>query len=76
MFKNEYIQSLDEILYGKKEDKKYELERIEIDEDELPILVPRTPIPRHKKVTLKELLSALNKAMSTEGRRIKKETRE
>ena len=65
ILKNQYIQSLDEILYGEKEEKKYELGRIEIDEDELPILVPRTPIPRHKKVTLKELMSALNKAINT-----------
>jgi segregation and condensation protein A len=72
---NSYIQSLDEALYGRKEDKKYELERIEIDEDELPILVPRTPMARYKKVTLNELMSALNQAIETENRRIKKEIR-
>lgn len=72
---NDYIRSLDEALYGKKEDKKYVLERIELDEDELPILVPRTPMPRFKKVTLKELMSALNKAIETEGRRIRKDIR-
>jgi len=70
---NSYIQDLDEVLYGRKDEKKYELERIEIDESELPILVPRTPMARHKKVTLKELMSALNKAIDTENRRIKKE---
>jgi segregation and condensation protein A len=70
-----YINEIDEILYGKKEEKKYVLERIELDEDELPILVPRTPMPRFKKVTLKELMSALNKAIETEGRRIRKDIR-
>ena len=69
---NSYIKSIDEILFGKKEVKKYELERIELDE-EIPDLVPRSPIPRYKKVTLKELMEALNKAITTENRRIKKE---
>ncbi len=73
---NKHIQSLSEILYGKQEDKKYELERIEIDEDELPILVPRTPMPRYRKVTLQELMNALNKAVETENRRIKKEIKQ
>tara|TARA_Y100000310_G_scaffold319284_1_gene374392 strand:+ start:601 stop:1413 length:813 start_codon:yes stop_codon:yes gene_type:complete len=72
---NSYIQSLDEALYGNKTNKKYEFEKIEIDEGDLPLLVPRTPMPRHKKVTLKELMSALNKAVDTENRRIKKEIR-
>lgn len=70
---NRFIQGLDEALYGKKDDKKYMLERIQLDEDELPILVPRTPMPRFKRVTLQELMSALNKAIETENRRIKKE---
>ncbi|MDO8517379.1 MAG: hypothetical protein Q7S33_04625 [Nanoarchaeota archaeon] len=70
---NDYIQSLNEALYGKKEEKKYDYGRIEIDEDEIPILIPRTPLARLKKVTLPELMSALNKAIETENRRIKKE---
>lgn len=70
---NKHIQSLDEILYGKQEERKYSFERIEIDEDELPLLVPRTPMARHRKVTLKELMNSLNKAMDTENRRIKRE---
>jgi len=69
---NQYIKSIDEILFGKKEEKKYTMERIELDE-EIPSLVLRSPIPRYKKVTLKELMSALNKAINTENRRIKKE---
>ena len=70
---NSYIQDLDNALYGRKDDRKFELERIEIDENELPILVPRTPMSRHKKVTLTELMGALNKAIDTENRRIMRE---
>lgn len=70
---NQYISELDEALYGKKDDRKYHLERIELDEDELPILVPRTPMPRYKKVTLEELMKSLNQAMETENRRIKRD---
>ncbi len=65
------IPSLDEILFGKKEDKKYAQERIELD-DEIPGLIVRTPLPRFKKVTLQELMSALGHAIKTETRRIKK----
>jgi len=70
---NEYIRSLDEILFGKKEQEKKPIEKIEIDENELPELFPRTPLPRFRQVTLQELMSALNKAISTESRRIKRE---
>lgn len=70
---NRHIKSIDEILFGKKEENKYVSERIEIDEDDLPLLIPKTPLPRQRKVTLEELMTALNKAMSTETRRIKRE---
>lgn len=69
---NKYIKSIDDILFGKKEEPKYILERIELDE-EIPELIPRSPIPRLKQVTLNELMEALNKAIITENRRIKKE---
>lgn len=62
------LRSLDDILYGKKEEKTYSQERIELDED-IPELIPRTPLPRHKKVSLQELILALSKAISTENRR-------
>lgn len=68
---NKYIRSIDEILFGKKEEKKYTLERIQL-EDEIPELIPRSPMPRFKKVTLQELIESLNKAIITENRRIKK----
>jgi len=68
---NKYIKSIDEILFGKKEQTKQKIERIELDE-EIPELIPRSPMPRFKKVTLKELIESLNKAIITENRRIKK----
>jgi len=69
---NKYIKSIDEILFGKKEKIASKLERIEIDE-KIPELIPRSPLPRFKKVTLNELIESLNKAIITENRRIKKE---
>lgn len=70
---NKYIKSIDEILFGKKDEKKYVLEKIEINEDELPLLIPKTPLPRARRITLSELMNALNKAINTESRRIKRE---
>ncbi|MEX2017498.1 MAG: segregation/condensation protein A [Candidatus Pacearchaeota archaeon] len=69
---NKYIKSIDEILFGKKEIKKYVSERIDLDE-EIPMLIPKSPMPRFKKVTLRELMESLGKAINTENRRIKKE---
>ena len=71
-----YIKNLDEVLFGKKEEPVRSVERLEIPEDALPGLYPRTPLPRYKRVTLEELMSALNKAMSTETRRIRREIRD
>lgn len=69
---NTHIKSIDEILFGKKEKIPIKLERIDLNEN-IPELVPRSPIPRLKKVTLQELMESLNKAIITENRRIKKE---
>ena len=68
---NKDLPSLDDVLYGKKDEKKYNQERIELGED-VPELIPRTPLPRFKKVTLQELIQALSQAISTETRRIKR----
>jgi len=68
---NEDIKGLDDILFGRKEEKRYEQERIELDE-EIPELIPRTPLPRFRKVSLQELMSALEKAVQTENRRIRR----
>ena len=70
---NKHIKSIDEVLFGKKEENKYVVERIEIDVDELPLLIPKTPLPRQRKVTLDELMTALDSAINTESRRIKRE---
>jgi len=70
---NDYIKSIDDILFGKKEQEAKKYERIEIDENELPLLYPRTPLPRMRKVSLQELMGALSKAINTENRRIRKE---
>lgn len=69
---NRYIKSIDDILFGKKDQPKYSLERIELDEN-IPELIPRSPLPRFRKVTLKELMESLNKAIITENRKIKRE---
>jgi len=68
---NRYIPSLDEVLFGKKEEKHYIQEKIEL-EGEIPELIQRTPLPRARKVSLEELIAALGKAVKTENRRIQK----
>ena len=69
---NKYITSIDDILFGRKEQPKYSLERIELDEN-IPELIPRSPLPRFRKVTLQELMDSLNKAIITENRKIRRE---
>jgi len=70
---NKYIREIDNILFPHEEEVRRIIERIEIDEDEVPVLSPKTPLPRFKKVTLQELIDALDVAIKTEGRRIDKE---
>ena len=73
LVKNGYIQELNDALFGKKDSQKtLDIERFIINENELPILVPKSPMARNKKVTLEQLMSALNKAINTENRRIKR----
>lgn len=71
----ESIKSIDELL---EKEKKVEIakplqitipESIELEAD---LLIPRTPLPRARKVTLQELMQALERAINTEQRRIKK----
>jgi len=70
---NKYVRSIDEILFGNKEEKKTSsFERIMLDE-EIPELIPKSPMPRFRKVSLQELIDSLNKAITTENRRIRKE---
>ncbi len=72
---NIYLKGIDEILFGKKEEEKSK-ETIEIDESQLPTLLPKTPLPRKKKVSMEELVSSLNKAMNTEQRRVRKKVKQ
>jgi segregation and condensation protein A len=72
---NNYIPELDEILFGSEEKKVSKQETLEFDDD-VPELVPRTPIPRYRKVTLQELMGSLGKAIKTENRRIEKISKE
>lgn len=67
---NKYITSIDDILFEKEEDKR---NQEEISIGEIPELIPKSPLPRLKKVTLKELIDALDKAIKTEHRRIQKQ---
>jgi chromatin segregation and condensation protein Rec8/ScpA/Scc1 (kleisin family) len=70
---DKYLKSIDEILFGKKEEKIQKINLDELDFEDIPDLVPKSPLPRFKKVSLKELIESLNKAIITENRRIKKE---
>lgn len=74
---NKHLRSIDEILFEKKENLN-ELDKnpntmlkIELDES-FPELIPRSPMPRFRRVTLQELMDSLNKAIVTENRRIKR----
>jgi segregation and condensation protein A len=73
---HENIRDIDELLFEDKRKLKDELVKnpqiITLDEEEIPLIMPRTPLPRARKVTLPELMSALDKAINTEHRRIKK----
>jgi|APSaa5957512576_1039674.scaffolds.fasta_scaffold24749_3 segregation and condensation protein A len=71
---NNYIRELNEMLFGHKKEMQVtlDLQSFVIDEGELPILIPKTPMARHKKVTLEQLMGALNHAINTENRRIKR----
>lgn len=70
---NRYIREIDNVLFNRKDEIEKKIERIIIDESEIPVLSPKTPLPRFKKVTLQELISALDVAIKTESRRIEKE---
>jgi segregation and condensation protein A len=70
---HKYIREIDNVLFPREDEIRKIIERIEINEDEVPILSPKTPLPRFKKVTLQELIDALDTAIKTESRRIDKE---
>lgn len=66
-----FLRKIDELIYGKKDEKKQIQEKVEIFDGEIPFLIPKTPLPRQRKVSLEELMTALNKAIETESRRIR-----
>jgi len=70
MLLSRYIKSLDDILFPQEVKQKPEFT---FNLDDVSGLLPKSPLPRMKKVTLDELMAALNRAMTTEHRRIKKE---
>ncbi|MEK6840377.1 MAG: segregation/condensation protein A [Nanoarchaeota archaeon] len=75
---NKYIRSIDEILFADKNSHgKVGFETNPVYsigiEEEIPELIPKSPMPRFRRVTLQELIESLNKAIITENRRIKKE---
>jgi hypothetical protein len=72
---SKYLKSIDDILFGKKDDEKLvrQIDWNEVDVEDIPDLVPKSPLPRFRRVTLKELIESLDKAIVTENRRIKKE---
>ena len=69
---NRYIQDLDDILFKKDKEEQQTLKFDETFDEDFPELLPRSPIPRQKRVSMQELISALSKAMATEDRRIVK----
>lgn len=70
---HKYIRDIDNVLFNKNDKAEKIEEKIYLDEGEIPILSPKTPMPRFKKVTLQELINALDVAIKTESRRINKE---
>ena len=66
---NRYIRDLDDILFNKKEEEQEVLNLIDDEDINVPTLLPRTPLPRYKKISLQELVLALGKAVQTEERR-------
>ncbi|MCX8194222.1 MAG: segregation/condensation protein A, partial [Candidatus Pacearchaeota archaeon] len=74
---HENIKAIDEILFDEKKVKYEEIVNNSIVDFvsgyEQYELLPKTPLPRNRKITLQELMTALERAMKTEHRRIKKE---
>jgi len=72
-----HLKDLDDILFNKKKEKEeISIKELELDDDEVPALFPRTPLPRYKKISLSELMATLNKAIETEARRDVRKTAE
>jgi len=66
------LQYFDDLLFGKEEQEQAEAERFYVPRGELPIILPKTPLPRMKKVTIEDLMQALDRAIEVEDRRQKR----
>lgn len=74
---NHNLKDLDDILFNKKKEQEdISIKELELEEDEVPALFPRTPLPRYKKISLSELMATLNRAIETEARRDVRKTAE
>ena len=66
----EQLLLFDELLLGRKEQEiEEEQQRFFLSHEELPIILPKTPLPRLRKVTIEELMQALERAIEVEERR-------
>lgn len=74
IFVNSFLEMNNE-LYGEDSEKKRALETLNLDEDELPLLLPKSPISRNRPISIEDLMRALEKAIDTENRRIKRKIR-
>lgn len=67
---NHYLKDLDDVLFNKKKEQaEISIKDLDLEENEVPALLSRTPLPRYKKISLSELMATLNKAIETETRR-------
>lgn len=64
-----YIRSLDDVLFNKKHEIQEKIEIPETYDEEFPGLLPKSPMPRLRRLSLPELMAALSKAVKTEERR-------
>ncbi|RJQ16884.1 hypothetical protein C4573_02370 [Candidatus Woesearchaeota archaeon] len=69
-FIDEDIAALDQLIAGTEEVDLLETAEETVERDALPKLFPRTPQPRKRKVSVYDLVNALEKALEVENRRV------
>lgn len=72
----EQLLLLDELLFGRDEKQEVEKEKLFISSEDLPVILPKTPLARARRVTIEELMKALDKAVEVEGRKQARHARE
>ena len=70
------LMLLDDLLFGRKDKEAKEKRKLYIDMSELPEILPRTPLQRARRITLEELMQALEKAMQVHERRVQRKVKE